>query len=73
MSTVTESFEEKSSEIEKMSSESDIMSHLMHKMHSVEKVTKQMVKAMKESNRYLHSILRNQQLFLKQNITKKIV
>ena len=73
MSTRTESIEEKPSEIEKMSSESDIMSHLMHKMHSVEKVTKQMVKAMKESNRYLHHILKNQQLFLKQNNTIEIV
>merc|ERR1711915_536598 len=36
-----------------------MMRHLMHNLNSLEKVTKQMVKAMKESNRYLHNILRN--------------
>ena len=41
----------------------------MHELHSVEKVTKQMVMYLQEQNRYLYNILRNQQLILYQKIS----
>ena len=69
ISPVIESINDTVSDAEIVRSDDVKMKHLMQKMHSVEKVTKQMVKAMRESNRYLYSILRNQKLLLKQNFT----
>merc|ERR1711976_710253 len=60
-------FNESLNEVSDKEKHDVMMRHLMHKLNSVEKVTKQMVKAMKESNRYLHNILRNQKKLLQQN------
>ena len=46
-----------------------LLKHLLHKMNKFERVNSDMVKAMKESNRYLYQILRNQKALLHRNST----
>jgi hypothetical protein len=46
-----------------------LLKHILHKMNKFERVNSDMVKAMKESNRYLYQILRNQKILLERNST----
>ena len=46
-----------------------LLKHILHKMNKFEVMNSDMVKAMKESNRYLNQILRNQKVLLEMNST----
>ena len=45
-----------------------LLKHILHKMNKFETVSKDMMKAMKESNRYLFRILKNQNKLLDINL-----
>jgi len=50
-----------------------LLKHIIHKMKKFEHVNNDMVKAMKQSNRYLFQILRNQKILLNRNSTNNIL
>jgi len=50
-----------------------LLKHMMHKMKKFDKFNTDMVRAIKQSNRYLYQILRNQKILLARNSTNKIL
>merc|ERR1712106_1202324 len=50
-----------------------LLKHIIHKMKKFEHVNNDMVKAMKQSNRYLFQILKNQKILLNRNSTNNIL
>ena len=54
-------------------SDHKLLKHMLHKMKNIDRFNTDMVKAIKQSNRYLYQILRNQKILLELNSTKNIL
>jgi len=52
-------------------SDHKLLKHMLHKMKKFDKFNTDMVRAIKQSNRYLYQILRNQKMLLAMNSTNK--